>query len=244
MKQTQILAHRGASAYAPENTMAAFGLALDMGTHGIELDVQLTRDGKLVVIHDLSIDRTSDGTGLVGELTLEELRQYDFSYAFAGKYGTDGSRLPELGEVMEFAMKHGLYINIETKDYSRPYGEVNMRTAELVRRYGYTENTLIASINHNAVARLKRDYPELKTAIAFMESFYRLEAYAANCRADVLHPYYLGVDEAFMELADRSRFEVNPWTVDDEAEMIRLRNLGVTRIMTNKPDLARECLKH
>ncbi|AIQ58744.1 glycerophosphodiester phosphodiesterase [Paenibacillus borealis] len=244
MKQTQILAHRGASAYAPENTMAAFGLALDMGAHGIELDVQLTRDGKLVVIHDLSIDRTSDGTGLVGELTLEELRQYDFSYAFAGKYGTDGSRLPELGEVMEFAMNHGLYINIETKDYSRPYGEVNMRTAELVCRYGYTENTLISSINHNAVARLKRDYPDLRTAIAFMESFYRLEEYAANCRADVLHPYYQGVDEDFMELANRSRFEVNPWTVDDEAEMIRLRNLGVTRIMTNKPDLARECLKN
>jgi glycerophosphoryl diester phosphodiesterase len=244
MKQTQILAHRGASAYAPENTMAAFGLALDMGAHGIELDVQLTRDGKLVVIHDLSIDRTSNGTGQVGELTLEELRQYDFSYNFAGKYGTDGSRLPELGEVIEFAMKHRLYINIETKDYSRPYGEVNMRTAELVRQYGYAENTLISSINHNAVARLKRDYPELKTAIAFMESFYRLEEYAANCRAEVLHPYYLGVDEDFMELANRSRFEVNPWTVDDEVELIRLRNLGVTRIMTNKPDLARECLKH
>lgn len=243
MNRTQILAHRGASAYAPENTMASFGLARDMGADGIELDVQLTRDGKLVVIHDLSIDRTSNGTGLVGELTLEELRQYDFSYNTGGKYGTDGSRLPELGEVMEFAMKHGLYINIETKDYSRPYGEVNMRTAELVRQYGYTENTLISSINHNAVARLKRDYPEIRTAIAFLESLYRLEEYAANCRVDVLHPYYLGVDEAFMELANRSRFEVNPWTVDDEAEIIRLRNLGVTRIMTNKPDLARECLQ-
>ncbi|MBW4081324.1 glycerophosphodiester phosphodiesterase family protein [Paenibacillus sp. S150] len=243
MNQTQILAHRGASAYAPENTMAAFGLARDMGAEGIELDVQLTRDGKLVVIHDLSIDRTSNGTGLVGGLTLEELRQHDFSYTFGGKYGNDGSRLPELGEVMEFAMHHGLYLNIETKDYSRPYGEVNMRTAELVRRYGYAENTLISSINHNAVALLKRDYPEIRTAIAFMESFYRLEEYAANCRADVLHPYYLGVDEDFMELANRSRFEVNPWTVDDEAEIIRLRNLGVTRIMTNKPDLGRECLK-
>ncbi|MNB87575.1 putative glycerophosphoryl diester phosphodiesterase 1 [compost metagenome] len=237
MNKTTILAHRGASAYAPENTMASFELARRMGAHGIELDVQLTRDGKLAVIHDHTIDRTSDGKGRVSELTLAELREYDFSYTFQGEYSTEGSRIPELKEVMQFAKEHQLYINIETKDYANPYGEVNVRTAELVKASGYQEQTLISSINHNAMARLKREYPELRTAIAFMESYYRMDVYAASCRADVLHPYYLGVDAAFMETAKNNGYEVNPWTVDDEAEILRLQQLGVTRIMTNRPDV-------
>lgn len=237
MSRTKILAHRGASAYAPENTMAAFELALEMGVQGIELDVQLSRDGKLVVIHDLTIERTSNGQGKVADLTLDELRQYDFSYSFSGKYGEAGSRIPELAEVLEFAKRSGLYINIETKDYSSPYGPVNARTAELIREMDYVENTLVSSINHHAMALLKRDFPEIKTAIAFLESFYCLDEYAAKCRADVLHPYHLAVDEPFMDLANRCGFEVNPWTADDVAEIKRLKALGVTRIMTNRPDL-------
>ncbi|UQZ36818.1 hypothetical protein C2I18_26785 [Paenibacillus sp. PK3_47] len=242
MNHSIILAHRGASAYAPENTLAAFELGRQMGAGGIELDVQLTRDGKLVVIHDHTIDRTSDGTGRVADMTLEELRRYDYSYSFKDKYGTEGSRIPELHEIMQFAMEHNLFINIETKDYANPYGEVNRLTAELVRASGYAGHTLISSINHHAMAMLKREYPEIKTAIAFLESFYRLEAYAESCQVDVLHPYYLGVDESFMEQAVRNGWEVNPWTVDDEEEMKRLQQLGVTRIMTNRPDAAARSL--
>lgn len=243
MNKTTILAHRGASAYAPENTMASFELARKMGAQGIELDVQLTRDGRLAVIHDLTIDRTSDGRGRVGAMTLEELRQYDFSYTFKGEYGSEGRRIPELKEVLAFAKEHQLYINIETKDYSNPYGEVNIRTAELVKASGYIEQTLISSINHQAMAQLKREYPEMKTAIAFLESFYRLDEYARKCRVDALHPYYKGVDKAFMELAARCGYEVNPWTTDDEAEIRRLQQLGVSRIMTNRPDLGAAALQ-
>ncbi|MBD2847046.1 hypothetical protein IDH44_17755 [Paenibacillus sp. IB182496] len=117
MSGSRILAHRGASAYAPENTMAAFELARRMGAGALELDVQLTKDGRLVVIHDLTIDRTSDGSGRVMDMTLDELRQYDYSHAFrphdaqasplhflaggrlseapAEDYGEAGSRLAE-----------------------------------------------------------------------------------------------------------------------------------------------------
>lgn len=242
MNHSIILAHRGASAYAPENTLAAFELGRQMGAGGIELDVQLTKDGKLVVIHDHTIDRTSNGKGRIADMTLEELRMYDFSYSFKDKYGAEGSRIPELKDIMQYAMEHDLFINIETKDYANPYGEVNRLTAELVRASGYGEQTLISSINHNAMAMLKREYPEIETAIAFLESFYRLEEYAESCRVDVLHPYYLGVNESFMEQANRNGWGVNPWTVDDEAEMKRLQKLGVTRIMTNRPDVAAKAL--
>lgn len=115
MNKTTILAHRGASAYAPENTMASFELARKMGAQGIELDVQLTRDGKLAVIHDHTIDRTSGGNGRVSDMTLAELREHDFSYTFKGEYGTEGSRIPELKEVMQFAKEHQLYITLRLK---------------------------------------------------------------------------------------------------------------------------------
>ena len=94
-----IIAHRGASGYAPENTMAAFEKALEMGAEGIELDVHLTADGEIVVIHDHTIDRTSDGKGVVGALTLEEIRKYDFGAWFDPKF--KGQRIPTLGEVFE-----------------------------------------------------------------------------------------------------------------------------------------------
>ncbi len=225
--------------------MAAFELALEMGADGIEVDVQLTKDGKLVVIHDLTIDRTSDGTGVVREMTLEELRRYDYAHAFKkvdgfesplsflatnGRqynaertFGPEGSRIPELVDVIRFAKANDLYLNIETKDYATPYGEVNREAARLVRECDYGEQTLMSSINHTAMARLKQEFPEIKTAIAFLEAFYRPEAYARSCGADALHPYYLAVNESFMAWANEAGFEVNPWTVDDRASRIRTR---------------------
>jgi len=260
-RNTRILAHRGASAYAPENTMAAFELARQMGAGGIELDVQLTKDGKIVVIHDLTIDRTSNGKGVVSEMTLEELRQYDYSKALENfdayasplnylgtggfnyspndSFGEMGSRIPELKDVLLFAKGHQLYINIETKDYTNPYGQVNRLTAELIRECDYVEHTLVSSINHTAMARLKQEFPEIRTGVAFLESIYNMEDYAKQCGVTALHPYYLMVDEAFMAMAQRNGFEVNPWTVDDDDAIKRLMDLGVTRVMTNRPDLGR-----
>ncbi|MEL7659172.1 MAG: glycerophosphodiester phosphodiesterase family protein, partial [Bacillota bacterium] len=227
MNYCRNIAHRGASAYAPENTMASFELALGLGADAIELDVQLTKDEKLVVIHDLSIDRTSNGTGYIKDMTLDDLRQFDFSYKFKDQYEPGKCIIPELEDVLIFAKENNLYINIETKDYSKPYGKVNYLTAQLIRTYEYAENTLISSINHNAMALLKQEFPEIPTAIAFFTDFYNLSFYAKNCNTNALNPIYYLVDEEFMKMADESGLEVNPWTVTEKDEIARLKKLGV-----------------
>ena len=242
MKRCMNIAHRGASAYAPENTLAAFELAVEMGADAIELDVQLTKDEQVVVMHDLSINRTADGTGYIKELTYEELSRFNYAYKFKGQYEAAKCTILKLEQVVEFARKNGLYMNIETKDYTNLYGKVNAMTAQLLRNYDYTAHSLIASLNHSAMAYLKKDFPEIRTAIAFITGFYNLPAYARSCNADVLHPISLMVDEEFMKMADASGLEVNPWTIDNPAELSRLQKLGVAGIMTNKPDVFRDAL--
>ncbi|SHH77275.1 glycerophosphoryl diester phosphodiesterase [Sporobacter termitidis DSM 10068] len=222
--------------------MAAYELALDMGADAIELDVQLTKDGQVVVIHDLSINRTSDGKGFVRDMTYHELSRHVYAYKFKEKYDLSKCRLLKLEEVLDFASKNDLFLNIETKDYTDPRGKVNAMTARLVREFNYAEKSLISSINHNAVAYLKEEFPEIKTAIAFMTGIYDLPAYARTCRAEVLHPISYIVDEPFMEMARGAGFEVNVWTVDNIEELSKLQKLGVTGIMTNTPDLFCEAL--
>ena len=109
-----VFAHRGASAYAPENTLPAFALAANMNAFGVELDVHRTKDGQIAVIHDERIDRVSDGTGKVSELTLEELRQYSFRAGFGDRFGQVD--IPTLDEVYELLGPRGLYVNVEIKD--------------------------------------------------------------------------------------------------------------------------------
>jgi glycerophosphoryl diester phosphodiesterase len=107
------IAHRGASAYAPENTMAAFELAVEMGADTLELDIQLTKDGQIVVMHDLNIDRTSDGTGYIRNMTYEELSQFNYYYKFKNQYDAGKCQILKLEQVIEFAKEHDLSLNIK-----------------------------------------------------------------------------------------------------------------------------------
>ena len=237
MKRCMNIAHRGASAYAPENTMAAFELAVQMGADAIELDVQMTKDEHVVVMHDLSIDRTSNGTGFIRDMTYDELSRFNYTYKFKDQFEADKCTVLKLEQVIAFAKENGLYLNIETKDYTNPYGKVNALTAQLLRDYEYTDHALMASLNHSAVANVKKDFPEIQTAIAFITGIYDLPAYAKSCKADALHPISMMVNEVFMEMADASGLAVNAWTVDNLEELSRLKKLGVAGVMTNKPDV-------
>jgi glycerophosphoryl diester phosphodiesterase len=231
------IAHRGASAYAPENTMSAFVLAHEMGATAIELDVELTADEQLVVIHDSRIDRTSNGTGRVADMTLAELREYDYSRTVPGSARGDGTRIPTLHEVLEFAAGRGMFVNIETKDHSERALRVNDRVAEAVHTSGRVDNTLISSINHAAMAAMKVAHPEFRTAIAFIERFADLAGYASACGADVVHPYYAHVDEEFVRVARAAGLGINVWTVDDDSTADRMRALDIDGLMTNRPDV-------
>ena len=232
-----LMAHRGASVAAPENTLAAFRSAVALGAPMIELDVQLTADGRLVVLHDATLDRTSDGRGAVAQLTLAEVRRYRFDRSHPGQYELEDVGVLEFGEAVDFMVGHDLDLNVETKEHGPAAAEVNDLVAAILREAGWTERTLVSSLNHSAMAAMKAQHPDLRTAIAFVERFDDLIGYARGCRADVLHPHHSLVDEEFVARARAAGFGINVWTVDDPVEARRVMALDIDGMMTNRPDL-------
>lgn len=240
--KTQIWAHRGASAYAPENTLEAFQLAIDMKSDGIELDVYLTVDGELAVIHDGSIDRTSSGSGKVTELPFSEMRKYDFGYAdkFDGKY--TNVKIPTLAEVFDLVYASGIVVNVELKSSG----------GELIRKVIECENQMkmngrivySAFYHHNLTAILEAD-PNAFVAPLYGNNIIKPWCYAQSFGAKALHPHFEDVyfNKDYVVKSHELGIRVHPWTVDDELNLQRLIDLGVDAIITNKPDAALKLVK-
>ena len=161
-KKTLVWAHRGASKYAPENTLPAFQKAIEMGADGIELDVQMTKDNQCIVIHDETVKRVSNGTVWVKDSTLEELRQFDYSKGFT-EYGK--VRIPTLEEVLQLVVPSGLTINIELKTGKICYKNIVDEVLRLVYQYGYQEKVILSSFNHYTLQEVRKK--ERKTPIGF-----------------------------------------------------------------------------
>ncbi len=228
----KIYAHRGANEHAPENTMAAFQLALDQHADGIELDAMLSEDGQVVVIHDDTVDRTTNGSGRVREMTLEQIRSLD-----AGK----GERIPTLEEVLErFGGK--LLINIELKNYASIFDALPIKVAKLINHFGLEDSVLISSFNPLNFPRIRHRLPDVKIGMLTQPNqakfwMWRLFKYNA------LHPHYSDVDKPLVETMHAQGRQVNVWTPDDAEEIIRLAELHVDGIITNFPQRVREVLE-
>jgi len=228
----KIIAHRGASAHAPENTLAAFALALEHHADGFELDVMLTKDKQLVVIHDDTVDRTTNGSGRVMDMTLDQLQQLD-----AG----DGERIPTLEEVFEqFGGK--CLINIELKNYKSIFDALPIKVAEMVKVYDLAASVIISSFNPFNMSRFRRRLPEAvlglitfpNTARHWIWRFFKFDA---------LHPHVKDVDAGLVSAAHARNRQVNVWTVDDPEDIRRLAALDVDGIITNDPKRARQALE-
>lgn len=238
-KKTKIWAHRGASGYAPENTMEAFRLAVQMEADGVELDVQLTKDGEIVVVHDERIDRMSDGTGRVVDYTLEELKQFNFNKSHPGY--EEVCRIPTLREVLECLKDTGLMVNIELKTGSIPYEGIERKTAELVREMGYEKRILYSSFNHRSLLKVREYQPDAKLAFLFSNELSKAAEYAKLNGVQGLNPYVsFTLCEEEMRECRRNNIEINVWTVNDRKDMKRLIEAGVEGIITNYPDTARQ----
>src|SRR5690606_20002442 len=155
-----IIAHRGASDQAPETTMAAFRRALDIGADGIELDVHMSADGRLVVIHDETVDRTSNGKGLVKDKTLAELKELDFGSWFSE--GFRGEKIPELEDVLELLSDRDVLLNIEIKNGPVFYPGIETAVADALQKYGMTDRTIISSFNHYTLVEIRRYDPGIR----------------------------------------------------------------------------------
>ncbi len=223
----KIYAHRGASSAAPENTMAAFQLAMDQGADGIELDVMLSKDHQLVVIHDDKVDRTTNGTGRVRDLTLAELKALD-----AG----DGEKIPTLDEVLtRFGGK--FLINIELKNYSTPFDAVPVDVAAMVRDHNVADSILISSFNPFNFARFHRILPEVPLGMLTFPGWAKFFGYRLF-RYDALNPYFKDIDEAMVTRVHAKGRQLNAWTVDEAADIRHLAILGVDGLITNQPQRA------
>jgi glycerophosphoryl diester phosphodiesterase len=223
-----ICAHRGASAAAPENTVAAFRLAGELGADMFELDVSLTKDGGLVIMHDALVDRTTDGTGAVADLTLAEIRRLD-----AGSWKSPrfkGERVPTLDEV--FTNRDGQMVNVEIKANVPNVRQTAEKVATLIRKHGVQNNVVVSSFSASALARMHEIAPDIPTGFLFGGTI--PDAFPPGITA--VHPLHTVVDRRFVDWAHGNGWKVNPWTIDDPTEMRRLMDLGVDMIITNVPD--------
>lgn len=184
-QMTKVFAHRGASGYAPENTLEAFALAGEQGAQGIELDVQLTKDGEVVVIHDETIDRVSTGKGAVRDYTLEELRRFSFHNH---KKEYEGVQIPTLREVLEQVKPGGMEVNIELKTGIYWYPGLEEKTVELVKAAGMENRVIYSSFNHYSVQKILELDAEAETAYLYSDVLLNVENYAKNTGVCGLHP--------------------------------------------------------
>lgn len=235
-----IIAHRGASAEAPENTLAAFRLALEQGSDGIELDVHLSADDAIVVCHDETLERTTTGTGAILEQTSGQLRTYDAGRWFGERFA--GEPLPLLDEVLDL-VPPSVSVNIEIKDYSQP--RINRRVLELLERRNRLGSVFFSSFDHVCMADLKRLEPRARIGLLYDEAPVDYRSFFASQGVEgyALHPFHGFVNPEYAKEAGERGLAMFPWTVDDPERMKELVQAGVTGIITNKPALLRELLK-
>lgn len=238
----KIFAHRGASGYAPENTLEAFELASKMGADGVELDVHICRSGELVVAHDETVDRCSDGSGRIMDLSLKELKALHFNRSHP-EY--KDARIPTLQEVFELLGPTGLSINIELKNSNIDYPELERRTLELGAKAFSLDRILFSSFNHYSMQRVKVMEPNQYCGLLYEATMVRPWVYAQALGMDALHPHFSAVLVPGGEcaLAHKAGIQVNPWTVNRPEDLQAVFREGADVTITNYPDRAREILK-
>lgn len=243
--RTLNIAHQGASAAAPSNTLAAFRRAAELGADGIELDVHLSADGVPVVIHDFTVDRTTDGTGRVADLTLAALKELDAGSWFDPAYA--GEQIPTLREVFETVGPH-LLINVELKALPVSRDGLERAVVELVEAHHLADRVLLSSFNPFAIRQVRRASPHLPIGLLYAATpLFRLTRVLAglmrSLRPEAMHPQWSVVDPATVHRVHARGQRLIAWTVDEPHSMQQLARWGVDGIITNRPDRLLEVLE-
>lgn len=243
--RARVIAHRGFSAVAPENTMAAFRKAIEVGADMFELDVLLSKDGHVVVIHDDTLERTTDGEGPVAARTLEELRALDAGSWFNSTFAGEG--IPTLAETLELA-RGRILVNIEIKTEAvtdEAHGGIVDKTLGLVRRLAMMDQTVISSFDPRALAHARELEPGVKTASLYdaeLQEGLSPEEVMAEVSSNGFNLSRKQVDESIVEACHRLGRPVAVYTVNEIPEMQRVLDLGADAIFTDYPDRLLEVL--
>lgn len=238
LPQPVIFSHRGASAHAPENTIAAFELALTQQADAIELDVKLSADGRVVVIHDATVDRTTNGTGRVKDLPLSELRALDAGSFFSEKFR--GEKIPTLDEVFEILGKR-TFINVELTNYNTRRDNLVETVCMLVKKHQLQKRVLFSSFLASNLSKARSYLPEVPTGLlafnGLLGSWARSFGFVFG-KYQALHPFLNDMTQQEALRVHRLNRRVHVWTVNKEQDMHRLFNWGVDGIFTDDPELA------
>lgn len=232
-------AHRGASFIYPENTMLAFEKALEMGCTGIETDIQRTKDGVLVLIHDEYVNRTTDGVGLVCDYTYKELKKLD-----AGKFKDKrykNIKIPTLKEFLSYVKDKNIKINLEIKNSIIPYKGIEKEILFEILNTKVEDNIIVSSFNHNSMIELKTMYPKIKIAALCEYIVSDLEKYKID-KFEYIHPNYIFADKKEILKCHNKKMGVNLYTINDEKNMEKFIKYKIEGIITNCPDKLKEVI--
>ena len=245
----KIWAHRGCSYAYPENTLQAFEAACRYPITGIELDIQLSKDGKIVVIHDEKVDRTTKASGKVCDFTLEELKQLKIESDLDESGAAQYMQIPTIEEVFElvkpYCLKRGMLVNIELKNSVERYGGMEDLILEKVKKWGLRDYIIYSSFNPESIKMLKKQEPSVKTGILSTSASACL-AFSEGNPVDALHPCIKNLDVE--NIGEKTGLPVRAWNIrkyepfyPDRGEveiqdLKKLEGIGVTDIFTNVPE--------
>lgn len=237
----KIWAHRGCSQRYPENTITAFTKAVEVpGLAGIELDIQLTKDGEIVVIHDERVDRTTDGIGYVKDFTYAQLRDLTIQ-ADNGK-----ERIPSMNEVLDVVqgnMRQGMLLNIELKNSEVPYEGMEEKILELIAKKGIQDTVVYSSFYARSLEKIRKFAPEAMTGVLDVRVSDCLYKKNGGCGGDALHPFWRGIDLTKEQLQGQT---VRAWfsghlypekPTGTKLDLHKLETLGITDVFLNEPEI-------
>lgn len=237
MKKPVLYAHRGFSYLYPENSPLAFKMAAEAGADGIESDVHISKDGKLVIFHDAVLERTSDGKGYIKDYTYEELLQLDIgswkSPAFAGQH------IWTLSQLLDFCRETGLLLNLELKNYEVFYEGLEERVIHEITSRHMEKQVTVSSFNHISMQNFKRLNPVIETGLLYDKPYLDMEAYISRSNADNMHPRYMLMQyqRELVSLYHDHGMKVVVWTVDEPDDIRDMVNLGADAIISNRIDI-------
>ncbi len=236
-RRPKVFAHRGAKAVAPENTLPAFAKAIELGADGVELDVQCSKDGVLVVMHNFTVDHTTDGRGRVDDLNVAELTKLDAGSHFGSSFA--GVGVPTLEEVL--ALVGGkLHLNIEVKSEDSMGGDEVEPLVALIHSGNLYDQVIVSSFNPITLLKLRHTDPLVNLGLLYygqhLPAFFRELWLSPIMRPEAFHPHYRLIDEEYMTWASSVPAAVNTWTVNEPEEAKHLAALGVDTIITDVPD--------
>lgn len=226
VKRMLKIAHRGAKGYTPENTLAAFQKALDMDADGIELDVHMSADGKIIVIHDETVNRTSNGIGFVTDFTVQQLKAFRI----------DGiHQIPELSEVFELVNRRCL-INIELKSATATQPVCSLIEKYVSEKNWKYDSFLVSSFDWTALQKIKSLDPKIQLGVLAATNLELAIAFAKFIKAETIHPYFHLLNAENTKLMQEEGFEVFTWTVNEMEDIARMKSFNVDGIISDFPD--------